>query len=179
MLTIDEVFSRLVDVPDFPQKGIIFKDAGDIYASPECMNTLKKVIVDAYKDKGLTKVVGLESRGFIFGAMIAAELNLPFVPFRKPGKLPGDVLKYTYDLEYKKGESMEVQRRQLSASDVVLIHDDILATGGTASAAIALCNMFGIKRESLFVNFLLEIDFLQGRKAVLPQCREILTLKHI
>jgi len=172
------VIDHIRDVQDFPIPGIVFKDIGDVFASPECLTIVLDKLVELYKDKGITKVVGLESRGFIFAPMLAQRLGAGFVPLRKPGKLPGDVMSYTYDLEYKKGETIEIQTRQVGPDDVVLLHDDVLATGGTMSAALCLMERLGVKRENVHVNLLLAIDALGGEKVLAGKCGSLDILIH-
>ena len=127
-----------------------------------------------YKDKGITKVVGIESRGFIMAPVLGNKLGVGFVPIRKKGKLPADVIEISYGKEY--GEDViQIHADSLDENDVVLIHDDLLATGGTMKAACDLVKKFGVKK--IYVNFLVELDFLEGRKVFGPEI-EVESLVH-
>jgi adenine phosphoribosyltransferase len=127
-----------------------------------------------YKDQGITRVVGMESRGFILGSAIAYKLNAGFVPIRKSGKLPAAKFTKKYSLEYG-SETIEIHQDALNIHDHILLHDDLLATGGTAKAAISLINIF--KPEKIYVNFLCELDFLHGREKLKPY--DISSLIHL
>lgn len=151
------------DIIDFPKEGIVFKDITTLLNDKEHLNTLIEHLYLQYKDKGITKVVGLESRGFILGATLAYKLGASFVPVRKPGKLPAPTFSEKYSLEYGEDEVF-IHQDALNQEDVVLIHDDLLATGGTARAALNLINRFNVK--NIFVNFIIELDFLEGRKVL-------------
>lgn len=162
-VTLADVKDSIRNVPDFPKPGIQFKDVSTAYNRPEILSFLTDEVVSHYKSKGITKVVGVESRGFILGAAIAKDMVAGFVPVRKPGKLPADTYSQTYDLEYGT-DTLEIHTDALCADDVVLIHDDLLATGGTAGAAIELVRQFGVK--DIYVNFFVELDFLKGRERI-------------
>ncbi len=151
------------DVMDFPKKGILFKDITTMLKNNEHLRTLVDTIYNIYKDKGITKVVGLESRGFIIGTALAYKLNAGFVPIRKPGKLPAPTYSQKYTLEYGE-DKIFIHQDALEDKDVVLLHDDLLATGGTAAAAINLLDKFNVK--DVFINFLVELDDLNGRKTL-------------
>ncbi len=151
------------DVMDFPKEGILFKDITTMLKNNEHLHTLVDTIYNIYKDKGITKVVGLESRGFIIGTALAYKLNAGFVPIRKPGKLPAATFSQKYTLEYGEDEIF-IHQDALDSDDVVLIHDDLLATGGTAAAAIQLLNNFNVK--DVYINFLVELDALKGREVL-------------
>lgn len=159
-MTEQEIKAIIRNVPDFPQKGILFRDLTTAFARPDCLKWFKDQMVEAYKDKGITKIVGIESRGFIIAPMVADVIGAGFVPIRKPGKLPAEVISESYDKEYGK-DTIQIHKDALSADDVVLLHDDLLATGGTMEAAIRLVQKFGVKK--VYVNFLVELDVLQGR----------------
>lgn len=148
------------DIPDFPKKGILFKDITTILQDPAALNFAFKELCNFAKDKGITKVVGIESRGFIFGAMLANELNAGFVPVRKPGKLPSSKISETYQLEYG-DDSVEIHTDAIEPGDKVLIHDDLLATGGTMEAACKLVEKLG--GEIVQLSFIIELTFLNGR----------------
>ncbi len=155
--------SHLRNIPDFPKPGIQFKDVSTLFIEPACLNEILDELVRLYKDKGITKVVGIESRGFVMGAILAQRLGVGFVMCRKIGKLPGETRKQSYLKEY--GEDViEIHTDAISSEDVVLIHDDLLATGGSMKAAIDLVDSFGAKK--IYVNFLIELrmEGLKGRE---------------
>ena len=151
--------SFIRDVPNFPKDGIIFKDITPLLQSPEMLNKTTEALAQLVNGQKIDKVVGMESRGFIFGPMLASKLNAGFVPIRKPGKLPSTTLSETYDLEYGK-DTLEIHTDSIQKGDMVLIHDDVLATGGTASAACKLVEKLG--GTIVQCNFLIEITFLEG-----------------
>ena len=150
----DLLIKHLRVVPDYPVKGIMFFDVTTLFKEKDCMKEIVDAICDIYKDKGITKVAGIESRGFISAAAVAHRLGAGFVPIRKPGKLPADTVRETYTKEYGT-DMIEIHTDAISPSDVVLIHDDILATGGTASAAANLVKKFHPK--AVFLNFIIDI----------------------
>lgn len=148
------------DVPDFPKKGILFKDITPILSNAGVMHDITNFLSVMYRNQSIDVVAGIESRGFIFGSLVAQSLGVPFVPIRKAGKLPYDTIKKSYSLEY--GEAaLEIHTDAFKAGDNVLIHDDLLATGGTAGAAAALIKEAGAKVAGY--NFLIELAFLKGR----------------
>lgn len=153
--------SYIRDIPDFPKEGIVFKDITPFLASPEGFRSAIDTIADAYQDAGVTKVLGAEARGFIFGGALAYRLGAGFVPARKPGKLPWNTTAHSYELEYGI-DSLEVHTDAFEAGDVVLIVDDVLATGGTAAAKAQLAEKMGATVAGFA--FLLELDFLGGRE---------------
>lgn len=148
------------DIADFPEPGIVFKDITPLLASPEAFNHSINLLMAPFVDAGITKVAGIEARGFIFAAPIATRLGAGFVPIRKPGKLPHEVSRFDYVLEYG-SDALEVHIDAFSPADNVLIVDDVLATGGTAAAAIRLIHDLGAHVAGLSV--LVELDFLGGR----------------
>ena len=150
----------VVDVPDFPKKGIIFKDIAPLLSSPRAMRKLINDWVRMHKKKGITKVVAMESRGFLFGVPVALGLKAGFVPVRKPGKLPRKTLKETYNLEYGT-DSLEIHEDAIKKGDKVLIIDDVLATGGTAEAVVKLVEKSGGRIAGL--SFFIELGFLKGK----------------
>ena len=152
--------SYIRDIPDFPKEGIVFKDITPLLASPEGFRGAIDTIAAAYADAGVTKVMGAEARGFIFGGALAYELGAGFVPARKPGKLPWSTTSHTYDLEYGT-DALEVHTDAFGPEDVVLIVDDVLATGGTAAAKASLVEKMGAQVAGFA--FLIELDFLHGR----------------
>ena len=149
------------EVPDFPKEGILFYDLTTAFKDPKCLKFISDTLVDLYKNKGITKVLGIESRGFIMGASLAEKIGAGFVPVRKNGKLPAETISITYSKEYG-NDVIEIHKDAIHADDVVLIHDDLLATGGTMKAAYELVKSFGVKK--VYLNFLVELDFLEGRK---------------
>lgn len=155
------LLENLRTVPDFPIPGILFFDVTTLFKNGECLKELENALYELYKDKGITKVVGIESRGFVMGALLAARLGAGFVPARKPGKLPAETIKEFFAKEYGT-DTIEIHKDAISEDDVVLIHDDLLATGGTAKAAYNLVKKFGPKE--VFVNFIIEITNLNGRE---------------
>ena len=173
-MTIEQVKAEIRNVPDFPKKGIQFKDITTVLKEPQMLKWLKDEVVRLYRDKGITKVVGLESRGFILGPAIAMDLGAGFVPERKPGKLPAECISVSYDKEYG-SDRMEIHKDALSADDIVLIHDDLLATGGTAAGSVELVKKLGVKK--VYVNCLIELDELKGRE-VFDKDIEVSTLLH-
>ena len=132
-------------MPDFPKPGIQFKDITTALAKPECLRWMRDEIVNMYRDKGITKVVGIESRGFIMAPAVAMELGAGFVPIRKRNKLPAETISVTYTKEYGE-DTIQIHKDALNENDVVLIHDDILATGGSMEAAIELVKKLGVKK---------------------------------
>jgi adenine phosphoribosyltransferase len=151
----------IATVPDFPKPGIQFKCYPDLLKNPEAFHRVIKTFADRYRDLKLDAIVGLDSRGFIFGTALAYEMNLPFVMVRKAGKLPRKVEKIDYDLEYGKA-SFEIEVDTIQKGNRVLIMDDLLATGGTAKAAAALIERLG--GEVVEVACLIELEGLNGRK---------------
>ncbi len=149
------------DIQGFPKEGILFKDItpllNDAKATQECL----QILVDSLKGHKIDKVVGVESRGFLFGMLLAKELNAGFVPVRKPGKLPYETIFASYDLEYGT-DILEIHKDAIQKGDKVLIHDDVLATGGTAKAVCELVEKLG--GEIVQLNFLMELTFLNGRE---------------
>lgn len=161
MLSIEELKSCLRTVPDFPVKGILFYDITTLLKNPEALKSVGDILFDMYKDKGITKVAGLESRGFIFGPALAARIGAGFVPLRKPGKLPSDKLSESYQKEYG-SDKIEIHKDAVTENDVVLLHDDLLATGGSAAAAVSLLRK--CKPKSVSANFIIELQALGGRE---------------
>ena len=149
-------------IPDFPRKGINFRDVTTLYKSAECMKIMLDEMEALYKDKGITKIVGVESRGFVMAAALAGRLGCGVVLARKPGKLPATVIKESFSKEYGV-DTIEMHVDSIDENDVVLIHDDLLATGGTAKAAYKLVNHFHPKK--IYMNFIIEItdEGLHGR----------------
>lgn len=161
--TLEDFAKSIRDVPDFPKPGILFKDITTAMKDPDILRFMVDRLYDMYKDKGITKVVGIESRGFIIGSVLAYKLGAGFVLMRKPGKLPSDTFKEEYQLEYGT-DTLEIHKDALTKDDVVLLHDDLLATGGSANAALNLIHKTGAHNVS--VDFLIELGFLNGRKVL-------------
>lgn len=160
-MSIQTLKDSVRNIPNFPIHGIEFKDITTLFQSPECLQELSDILYDKYKDKGITMVVGIESRGFFMGPATALRLNAGFAPVRKPGKLPFDVLKESYTKEYGE-DAIQIHADALNENDVVLIHDDLLATGGTMLAAYKLVKKMGVKK--VYLNFLIELEKLEARK---------------
>lgn len=169
---MEYIKSKIRDVLDFPQKGIVFKDVTTLFKDPRAMHIVGWDLSQLYRDKGVTKVVGIESRGFIGGSILAFELGAGFVPARKPGKLPADTVSITYAKEYDT-DTVEIHRDAITEDDVVVIHDDILATGGTMAAVYELVKSLNPKK--IYISFLIEISALGGR-AVMPTEAEVTSL---
>ncbi|MEU6231028.1 adenine phosphoribosyltransferase [Streptomyces sp. NPDC047042] len=166
MTAVQELLlSRIRDVADYPEPGVMFKDITPLLADPEAFTALTDALADIAVRSGATKIVGLEARGFILGAPVAVRSGLGFIPVRKAGKLPGATLSQAYDLEYGSAE-IEVHAEDLSAGDRVLVIDDVLATGGTAEASLQLIRRAGAEVAGLAI--LMELGFLGGRQRLEP-----------
>lgn len=163
------------DIADWPKEGVVFKDITPLIADPDAYHEAIMEMVAPYRDAGITKVVGAEARGFLFGSVIAYELKAGFVPARKPGKLPGETISAAYELEYGI-DSLEVHSDAITADDIVLIVDDVLATGGTARAKAEL--VLSTKAKIAGYAFFIELDFLHGREK-LDASIPIVSLVHI
>jgi adenine phosphoribosyltransferase len=148
-------------VKDFPKPGIMFRDITTLLKEPEGLKASFNALVNFTKGLKIDKVVGIESRGFMLGAMIAEKLNVGFVPIRKPGKLPAETVREEYSLEYGT-DAIEIHKDAIKAGENVLLHDDLLATGGTAKAAINLIEKLG--GHVVQVSFIIELSFLKGRE---------------
>ena len=162
-MTQQELIAQIRDVKDFHVPGIIFKDLTTVFDKPECLRWMRDEIVNLYRAYGITKVVGIESRGFILAPAVAMELGAGFVPVRKPGKLPAETIEVSYAKEYGT-DTIQMHKDALNENDVVLLHDDLLATGGSMAAALELVRKFGVKK--VYINFIVELEFLNGRKAL-------------
>lgn len=156
------LIDNLRSIPDIPKKGINFRDVTTLYKNAECVQVMLDELEAMYKDKGITKIVGIESRGFVMAAALAARLKCGIVLARKPGKLPATVIKESFSKEYGV-DTIEMHIDSIEENDVVLIHDDLLATGGTAKAAYNLVQHFHPKKT--YINFIIEIrdEGLHGR----------------
>ena len=157
----EEIIAHIRDVKDFPVEGIVFKDITTVLSNPEYLKWMKDEIANLYRAYGITKVVGIESRGFILAPAVAMELGAGFVPIRKPGKLPAETIEVSYAKEYGV-DTIQIHADALDENDVVLLHDDLLATGGSMAAALELVKKFNVKK--VYINFIIELEFLNGRK---------------
>ena len=166
------LLANLREIPDFPIPGILFYDVTTLFKNAECLQEMLDSLYELYKDKGITKVVGIESRGFILGGALAARLGAGFVMARKPGKLPAETIEETYAKEYGT-DCIQIHKDAIDENDVVLLHDDLLATGGTMAAAYRLIQKCGAKKS--LINFVIELGGLNGRNAF-PKDVEIETL---
>lgn len=148
-------------VPDYPKKGIMFIDITTLVKDADGLTTVLDDLYNLAKNKKITKVVGVESRGFILGGALAAKLGAGFIPIRKPGKLPAETISESYSLEYGT-DTIEIHKDAIQPGDVVLLHDDLLATGGTMEAAVKLVEKLGAKVAQ--ISFIVELSFLNGRE---------------
>lgn len=149
-------------IPDWPEKGVNFRDVTTLFKSPECLKEIADEMYEMYKGKGITKIVGIESRGFVMSSALAIRLNAGIVLCRKPGKLPCETIQESYEKEYGK-DIIEIHKDSIDKDDVVLLHDDLLATGGTMNAACHLVKKFNPRK--IYANFLIELinENLNGR----------------
>lgn len=160
-MNLQEVKLLIRDVRDFPKAGIVFKDITPILANPEARKLLIKLLADQFASDGIEAVAGIEARGFLFGMALADVLNVPFLPVRKAGKLPYKRLSESYDLEYGTA-TVEIHEDALRSGQKILIHDDLLATGGTAAAAGRLVKRLG--GEVTGFSFVISLPFLNGKR---------------
>jgi adenine phosphoribosyltransferase len=160
-MAIEGLKARIRDVPDFPEPGIVFKDIMPLLADPACLHEVTDLIADWAEPRKPDVILGAEARGFILGATIAYKLGCGFVAARRPGKLPWKTVSASYALEYGEN-SLELHADAITSGQRVLVHDDVLATGGTAKAICDLAEQLG--GEILGVAFVIELDFLEGRK---------------
>jgi adenine phosphoribosyltransferase len=156
-----ELKSLIRDVPDFPKKGIVFKDITTLLKSAEGLSKTADELYNYAKDKKITKIVGIESRGFILGGILALKLNAGFIPVRKPGKLPAETISESYALEYGI-DTIQIHKDAIQPGDMILLHDDLLATGGTMEAACKLIEKLG--GIVVQISFIVELTFLNGRE---------------
>lgn len=159
----EAIRAALHEYPDFPRPGILFRDIAPVLADPHLMRRITRAFARVTRQSGAEKVAGIESRGFLFGTAVALELQLPFLPIRKRGKLPGDTVAAEYDLEYGTAH-VELQRDSISPGQPVMLIDDLLATGGTATAAASLIECLGGRVAG--IGFLVELGALEGRAAL-------------
>lgn len=161
-MTKEDLVKEIRTIPNFPKEGILFYDITTLFKVPKALEALGDILYEMYKDKGITKVIGIESRGFIMGPILATKLGAGFITIRKPGKLPAETIEESYDKEYGT-DVIQMHKDAINENDVVLIHDDLLATGGTMGAAVKLAEQ--LKPKKIMVNFLIELKKLEGRKA--------------
>lgn len=159
--------SLILDIPDYPEPGVVFKDITPLLKDPDGFAAVVDALADHFADCGVTKVVGAEARGFMIGAPVAYRMQVGFVPARKPGKLPRETFSQSYELEYG-SDALEVHTDALSSSDVVLMIDDLVATGGTAAATAQLIEQTGAKVVGF--GFVLELEFLHPRDVLAKAC---------
>jgi adenine phosphoribosyltransferase len=164
-VNIMELKNYIRTIDDFPKEGISYKDITPLLLDPTASSFAVSEIIKGLEGQPIDKVVGIESRGFLLGMLIAKALDVGFVPIRKPGKLPAKTISQSYDLEYG-SDTIEIHEDAIQKGEQILLHDDLLATGGTAAAACRLIETLG--GEIAQVNFIIELDFLQGRE-LLPK----------
>jgi adenine phosphoribosyltransferase len=170
----DKLDKAIREVPNFPKQGINFKDITTLLLNPELSTEIVDAFIERLKGKKIDAIVGVESRGFLFGFLLANKMKIPFVPIRKVGKLPGETLKFKYDLEYGSAE-MEVHKSDIKEGWNVVVHDDLLATGGTACAASELIQQLGAKVAAFA--FVISLDYLKGNEKLEKYSKEIISLK--
>ncbi|KAA6327479.1 Adenine phosphoribosyltransferase [termite gut metagenome] len=156
----EKLIKNVRNIPDFPIPGIQFKDVTTLFKDAECLQILSDMLYDTYKNKGITKVAAIESRGFIMAPILATRLNAGFIPIRKPGKLPAETIEITYSKEYGT-DTIQTHKDAINNNDIILLHDDLLATGGTMKAAYELVKILNPK--SIYINFIIELEELKGR----------------
>lgn len=161
-MELEQVKEKIRDIYDFPQKGIIFRDLTTAFKDADALAAISDALKAKYAALGVTKVVGIESRGFIGGAVLAYELKAGFVPVRKPGKLPADTISKSYSKEYGI-DTIEIHKDAIEPGDIVVLHDDLLATGGTMAAAYELVKSMNPKK--IYISFIVELSDLKGRDA--------------
>jgi adenine phosphoribosyltransferase len=172
-MSVDSLKARIRDVPDFPEPGVLFKDIMPLLADPACLREVTDLIADWAKPRKPDVILGAEARGFILGATVAYKLGCGFVAARRPGKLPWKTVSATYALEYGEN-SLELHADAITSGQRVLVHDDVLATGGTARAICNLAEQLG--GEIVGVAFVIELDFLGGTKQL--EGRDVHSLIH-
>jgi adenine phosphoribosyltransferase len=158
---VEDIKKSIRDVPDFPRKGIIFKDITPFLSNHKVFSNTIKLLASRYKKKGIKKVIGIEARGFIIASPLALEIGAGFIPVRKKGKLPYKTLSVTYSLEYGT-DTLQIHEDAISKGESVIIVDDVLATGGTAKAVCELVEKLGGRVKEIFM--LIELEFLKGRE---------------
>lgn len=158
------LLANLRSIPDWPIKGVNFRDVTTLFKNPKCLKEISDEMYELYKDKGITKIVGIESRGFVMSSAIAERLGAGIVLCRKPGKLPCETVQESYAKEYGI-DTIEIHKDAIDTNDIILLHDDLLATGGTMKAACDLVKKF--KPKKIYCNFIIELvnEGLKGREA--------------
>lgn len=174
-MELEQLKATIRDVPDFPSKGIVFRDLTTMIKNGEALRLMSDSIADMYQGLGVTKVVGIESRGFIGGSILAYKLGAGFVPARKPGKLPSVTVKMAYAKEYGV-DTIELHSDAINENDVVVLHDDLLATGGTMNACYKLVKSMNPKK--IYINFIVELCALNGRRNLPDDCEITSLLKY-
>lgn len=167
---VEQLKATVRSVPDFPIPGILFRDISPIFLDPNLLQACPVALADPWREQGITKVVGIDSRGFLFGPQMAVELGAGFVMIRKKGKLPPETISVSYSLEYGEAE-LESVATSIEAGDRVLIHDDLLATGGTAAAAASLVKKLG--GEVVGFSFIIHLTYLPGQEAIEPHSESL------
>lgn len=155
------LIASIREIPNFPIPGILFYDITTLFKDPAALQELSDILYRTYKGKGITKVVGIESRGFIMGPILATRLGAGFIPIRKPGKLPAETIEESYDKEYGK-DTVQIHKDAISEDDIVLLHDDLLATGGTMKAACKLVKQMNPKK--IYINFIIDLEELHEQE---------------
>jgi len=171
----DKLDKAIREVSNFPKAGINFKDITSLLLNPDLSADIVDAFIECLSGKDIDAIVGVESRGFLFGFLLANKMGVPFVPIRKVGKLPGETLRYKYNLEYGSAE-VEVHKSDIKKGWNVLVHDDLLATGGTACAAAELIQELGAKVVGFA--FVISLDCLQGNKKLETYSKNIISLKN-
>lgn len=174
-MQLEDLKKLIRDVPDFPTKGIMFRDLTTMIKDPKALHMMGEELKKLYEGKGVTKIVGIESRGFIGGSIMAYELGAGFVPARKPGKLPAVTIKKAFAKEYGV-DMIELHSDAISSDDVVVLHDDLLATGGTMLACYELVKSLNPKK--IYINFIVELTDLDGRSKFPKDCEITSLLKY-
>ena len=169
-----KIHQAIREVPDFPKPGINFKDITTLLLDSKLSSNIIDAFIEKLKRKKVDAIVGVESRGFLFGFLLASKLEIPFVPIRKVGKLPGETLRHKYDLEYGSAE-VEIHKSDIKKGWNVIVHDDLLATGGTACAAAELIQDLGAKVTAF--TFVISLDFLNGIQKLEQYSKDIISLK--
>ena len=169
-----KIHTAIREVHDFPKSGINFKDITTLLLDPILSNEIIDAFIERLKAKQIDAIVGVESRGFLFGFLLANKMGIPFIPIRKVGKLPGETLKYKYDLEYGSAE-VEIHKSDVKKERNIVVHDDLLATGGTACAAAELIQKLGANVAAF--TFIVSLDYLKGNEKLEKYSKEIISLK--
>lgn len=171
-MNLDYIKNEVRVIENYPHKGIKFRDLTTVFKNPKSLQYLSDLMFETYKDMGITKVIGIESRGFIMGPILATRLNAGFIPIRKKGKLPADTISESYMKEYGE-DTIEIHKDALTNKDITLIHDDLLATGGTMQAAYNLVQK--INPKEIYMNFIIELTDLNGRQHLSEEAAKKIT----